>query len=182
MTKQLICAFLLAISLQGCFAWRMEIEDPLGAPETETDLSLVVNSKAQSPQHQANAALKKQLEQDLKRLLPRERHVRVTAACGGEVNCGKNYGLVLNLTQAQQELRSPLQIFGPPASAPQIRMELRLQGQLLSPEGKALENIDLVQRGSALSHAKAELETQLLERLRGRLLQQLQPKYRYYWE
>lgn len=176
------------MSLQGCFAWRMSLEDPLGAPEQQASLSLKMVSESPqnlgelAPQHQLNPTLSRQLEQELQRILPRDRHVQVVG-CSLIENCPENvYRLELRLSQAQQTLSSPPNFFGPPPGEPQIRMEMRLQGALSDAEGQIIRPIDLVQRGSGLVEAQQELEQQLLQRLRGRLIQRLQARYRYDWD
>lgn len=158
---RLILTVLLLSLLSGCFAQRLELEDPMGLPLAQPQLGVSVDGTPQ---------LAQQLQQELIQLLPRERQVQAQAG-------GGDWQLKAELRQQRQLLEAPLTFFGP-VQASRVHMELALTVALSAPDGQ-VRHWELVQRGDAQPAAEAQLTQELLRRLRDRLLRELQPRYVY---
>lgn len=145
----------------------MVLEDPWGLPLREPSLSLNVEALG-------NSDMAARFYAELSALLPRERFVRVVAADA------QTPQLQIRLRQQRQEMPVPGQFWSsPPTTLPRTRMEIQLEARLLSGLETEAAPLVLVQRGDAVAGDLRVLENQLLEALRHRLLQELQPRYRY---
>lgn len=166
MRQLLVCLLTILVTglgLTGCFARRLELEDPMGLPLNDPSLGVEVQSAA-AP------ALAKQLQDELIRLLPRERGVRAQAAPG-------DYSLSIDL-ERRRELADAVPLFSGIAPGQRVHLEIGLEASLAGPSGEP-RRWQLVQRGDALPSAEAELEAALLNRLRDLLIRELQPSYSY---
>lgn len=172
--RQTIAFLILLAGLSGCFAQRMELDDPLGLPLNQPQLGVQVQS-AQSSQ------LALQFQKELVQLLPRERHVLARAL---DAKAKADWVLKAELQVHRESLRLPVPLLDDLNAVPQVRVEVRLTATLTPPSdqtaGSGTElHWDFVQRGDARPAAEKQLTQELLRALRDRLLLAMQPRYRY---
>lgn len=144
----------------------MILEDPWGLPLHEPSLSLGVEASD-------NPRLAARFETELRALLPRERFVRLVAPNE------QTPQLQIQLRQRRQEMPVKGHFWSPQLTPlARTRMEIELEARLNKGAAEGF-TVLLVQRGDALTEDLDSLENQLLEALRQRLVQELQPRYRY---
>lgn len=159
-----VLLILMLLSLSGCYAVRMELEDPMGLPLAEAQVRVNVES-------QQNPVLARQLETEMVQLLPRERQVMASETEGA-------WQLTAQLKQQRQLLEMPNPLFSGIDPTARVHVELVLEATLQGPSGDS-RKWELVQRGDARPDAETELTQALLRRLRDRLIQEIQPAYVY---
>lgn len=160
----ILCLFTCLVSVTGCYAVRMELDDPMGLPLAEPQIQVGVDSQ-QAP------VLARQLETELLQLLPRERQVTASPDSGA-------WQLSAELTQRRQMLVMPNPLFSGIEPTARVHLELALEAVLKGPSGEP-RSWRFVKRGDARPDAETELTQMLLRQLRDDLLHAIQPEYRY---
>ncbi|HEY9842458.1 MAG: hypothetical protein ACAI44_24865 [Candidatus Sericytochromatia bacterium] len=166
---RLILPFLI-LCLCGCYAQRLELDDPMGLPLAQPQLGVQILSQ-NAPE------LAFQLQSELLQLLPRERQVQSRSL---ESASSADWSLTAQLQQQRQMLEVPLPLLNGLNAAPRVRLELKLVAELKAPGAQSpAQRWELVQRGDARPDAEAALAQELLRNLRDRLLREMQAKYQY---
>lgn len=167
--RRLTILFVGLLSLSGCFAQRMELDDPMGLPLAEPVVQVEVLS-------QNEPALALQLQNELIQLLPRERQVRTQDGPTAD-----GWALKIQLLSQHQQTALPVPLLNGLNAQPRTYLELKLAASLIAPAAKTApdQHWEFVLRGDALPTAEAQLQQEMLRRLRDQLIQALQPRYKY---
>ncbi len=160
----ILCLVGFLLSLSGCYAVRMELDDPMGLPLADPQVQVQVDSQ-QVP------VLAQQIETELLQLLPRERQVTASPDSGA-------WQLSAELTQRRQMLVMPNPLFSGIEPTARVHLELALEAILKGPSGEP-RTWRFVKRGDARPDAETELTQMLLRQLRDDLLHAIQPEYNY---
>lgn len=171
----LFCTLLLS----ACYAQRLELNDPMGMPLSQATVALSVLPYDLSNAESQESLLASQLEAELIQLLPRERHIKVVAACEDYCPSPQHWSLTFLLKRQEQQWEQPTIGWLPNPSRFRTQIALELQAELLNPEGQSVKTFQFKQKGDAQPEAKQKLESQLLHILRQRAIQELQPQYIY---
>ncbi|PKL77282.1 MAG: hypothetical protein CVV27_06045, partial [Candidatus Melainabacteria bacterium HGW-Melainabacteria-1] len=126
----------LLLSLSGCFAMRLELDDPMGLPLLSPQVAVQIQSES-VPE------LALQLQNELIQLLPRERQVQTQPSDSAPAE----WRLQAQLSQRRQQLDGSPPLLSGQAPDSRIHIELTLEASLTPANGPA-QQWKLVRRGN----------------------------------